>query len=595
MVESVWSSTVFTAVAPAVAARDFWLGALGTGVVSAAGTSGIAKPAALNAAIADHRPAAKAEGWSLVLNPSRTMGDGSAGNNPWLQETPDPVTRVTWDPWVAISITDAKALGLGKHGILNIDIGGPEPVQMPAYVQPGQASGSLDVVLGYGRRRAGAVAEVGGVSGIQVNAFTMADGDERIRVLPKAAVSAADGSYKLASTQYHQYMDGRDIALDDQLELHRKDPGFKKRKHLHIQWEGSTGPDGDPTATGHNLSLYNSQIVYPGRRWGMNVDLTTCNGCNACVVACNAENNVPVVGRDEVRIGREMHWMRIDRYYTANSLTKHDEKYGGKDASVVVEAEDPDDVEVIHQPVMCQQCGHAPCEEVCPAMATMHNDEGQNVQVYNRCIGTRYCANNCAYKVRRFNFYEYSKYRFGPQGSGDPFGRIVTNLVSEGSTSSQDEMMVRPLNMVLNPLVTLRSKGVMEKCNFCLQRTREIREEEKRTNTKYDETAKGAITVACAQTCPTGAITFGDINDPDSLVSKERGASPHGYKMLDHYLNTRPSVDYHRRIRNRPPVKDEAYKLADKKTADKKTADKKKTDDHGADAEHGHGDHGEAH
>jgi molybdopterin-containing oxidoreductase family iron-sulfur binding subunit len=254
------------------------------------------------------------------------------------------------------------------------------------------------------------------------------------------------------------------------------------------------------------------------------------------VVACNAENNIPVVGRDEVRNGREMHWIRIDRYYAS----------AGDDSDML-------DVEVIQQPMLCQHCGNAPCEEVCPAMATMHDDQGINVMVYNRCIGTRYCSNNCPYKVRRFNWYEYSKYRFGPQGSGDSFGRIVKNVVSSGATSSQAELSKHPLEMALNPEVTARSRGVMEKCNFCLQRTREVREIEKSENRRIRD---GEVTTACAQTCPTRAITFGDLNDPDSAVVRS-GTQAHGYKVLDPVLNTRPAVTYLAKIRNRPATEAE--------------------------------------
>jgi molybdopterin-containing oxidoreductase family iron-sulfur binding subunit len=403
------------------------------------------------------------------------------------------------------------------------------------------------------------VAAEGGVDGVQINGFELeGPGHQRWLSLEESAVEVSGETYRLASTQGHQYMDGRPIAHDDVLALHRRDPAGD-RHHAHVHWEGSTSPVDNTNPTGHNLSLYNSSIVYPGRRWGMVVDMNTCTGCNACVVACSAENNVPVVGRDEVRLGREMHWIRIDRYYTVSALGYKDLKYKGKKESKVVDEEDPQDVEVMHQPMMCQQCGHAPCEEVCPAMATMHNDEGLNVQVYNRCIGTRYCANNCPYKVRRFNYYEYSKYRFGPQGSSSPLGRVARNVVASGSTSSQEELTKLPLNLMLNPSITLRSKGVMEKCNFCLQRTRDIRENEKRDNTKYDDKAVGAITTACAQTCPSDAITFGDINDPESAVSQKTDASPHGYRVLDWRVNTRPSVNYLRRVRNRPFTTEEEY------------------------------------
>jgi molybdopterin-containing oxidoreductase family iron-sulfur binding subunit len=286
--------------------------------------------------------------------------------------------------------------------------------------------------------------------------------------------------------------------------------------------------------------LFGKTHDYVGHKWGMSVDLSSCIGCNACVVACNAENNIPVVGRDEVRRGREMHWIRIDRYYVSD----------GDDDNML-------DVEVMQQPVMCQQCDNAPCEEACPAMATMHNDEGINVMVYNRCIGTRYCSNNCPYKVRRFNWYEYGKYRFGPHGSGDAFGRIAKNLMTDGATSSQAELSVHPLEMALNPEVTVRSRGVMEKCNFCLQRTREIRDIEKRENRAIRD---GEITTACAQTCPTQAIVFGDLNDANAQVNKQ-ASQLHGYKLLDNVLNTRPAVTYLSRIRNRPATPDELAQL----------------------------------
>jgi len=252
-----------------------------------------------------------------------------------------------------------------------------------------------------------------------------------------------------------------------------------------------------------------------------------------------------------------MHWIRIDRYFSSRVWGDHGTTpaAGQTSGDAMFGAPSPDallDIDTAYQPMLCQQCGHAPCEEVCPAMATMHNEEGLNIQVYNRCIGTRYCSNNCPYKVRRFNFYEYSKYRAGPVGSAAPFDRVVKNLTTEMTTSSSAELTRAPLMMVLNPAVSVRSKGVMEKCNFCVQRTRDVRENEKATGRKYDDKQVGAITTACAQTCPTGAITFGDINDPESKVNQVAAGSPHGYKLLDKELNTRPSVIYLQRIRNRP-------------------------------------------
>ncbi|TVR10802.1 MAG: 4Fe-4S dicluster domain-containing protein [Planctomycetota bacterium] len=507
------------------------------------------------------RPAAARNGgYTLLLSPSRALRDGRQANNAWLQEIPDPVSKVTWDTWLAVNIADARDLMIRDNSVIALTLDGTR-VEVPVLIQPGMQRGHFELFLGYGRNKAGAVAADGGVDGIQVNGFRLSNHGQRWLTVAEDALEVTRKTYRLANTQGHHYMDGRELALDDVLELHHQDPSLQ-RFSPHIKWSGTTAEANDPTHSGHNLSLFGSSIVYPGRRWGMAVDMNTCTGCNACVVACSAENNVPVVGRDEVRMGREMHWIRIDRYYTVSSLSRAERLYQRVRESVVVGQEDPDDVEVVHQPMMCQQCGHAPCEEVCPAMATMHNDEGLNVQIYNRCIGTRYCANNCPYKVRRFNWYEYSKYRFGPHSSGDPFGRIARNIVREGSTSSQEELSVLPLNLMLNPTITVRSVGVMEKCNFCLQRTRDIRENEKRTNRKYDDTQPSAITTACAQTCPSEAITFGDINDPNSVVTQRREGAPHRYKVLDARVNTRPSVDYLRKVRNRPATADEAYHVS---------------------------------
>ncbi|TVR47684.1 MAG: 4Fe-4S dicluster domain-containing protein, partial [Planctomycetota bacterium] len=328
-------------------------------------------------AVAAQRPAHAASDYTLLISPSRSLRDGRQANNAWLQEAPDPVTKVTWDTWLSISIHDARELMLSDDTVVEITVAGTKAL-VPVLVQPGQQAGHMEIFTGFGRTRAGAVAEDGGVDGIQVNAFALsADGHQRWVPLSASDITITGRSYQLANTQGHHYMDGRPIAHDDVLALHKRDPAHD-RHQPHVHWVGSTADDRDPTHSGHNLSLFNSTIVYPGRRWGMAIDMNSCTGCNACVVACSAENNVPVVGRDEVRNRREMHWIRIDRYYTIASLSYSDLKYKGKKESREV-LDDPDDVEVIHQPMMCQQCGHAPCEEVCPAMATMHNDEGLNV------------------------------------------------------------------------------------------------------------------------------------------------------------------------------------------------------------------------
>nr|MBA3846386.1 4Fe-4S dicluster domain-containing protein [Planctomycetota bacterium] len=520
--------------------------------------------------------------FELVLSASRIMRDGAQANNAWLQETSDPVSKATWDNYLAVSTGDWQKLGLpwyAKHTVVTLTVGATK-VKVPVHMQEGQHPGTLELFLGWGRTRAGQIAMPddtrlrGGIDGVTVNGFALEGADhQRWGLIADATLEIE--SYEIANTQSHHHMDGRDVALDDVVELHRKDPQLAQRGHHHALWQNGT--DGDANG---RLSLWNSTHVYPGRRWGMTIDMNQCTACQACVVACTAENNVPVVGRDEVRKGREMHWIRIDRYYSGNSdKAKRAEEHPGDTGHI-----EKLDVEVVFQPMLCQHCGHAPCEEVCPAMATMHNEEGLNIQVYNRCIGTRYCSNNCPYKVRRFNFYEYSKYRAGPQGAGAPFDRVIGNLVSEGSTSSQAEMSQRPLEMVLNPEISVRSKGVMEKCNFCVQRTREVREIEKASGKKHRD---GAITTACAQACPTEAIVFGDINDESSRVSRTVAAAPTGYAylLLDKELNTRPSVAYFRRLRNRPATKDDALIAAHDAGHDA----------HGGPDAHGAAAHGEQH
>lgn len=594
-VQQTWTEQLHKELNMPAAAQDFWKASLSRGLVNRRADVGSAGAARVDAVEAAHLPASPANGLSLICSASRTIGDGSQANNAWLQETADPVSRNTWDNYVAVSIADAHAGINGKpvkdNQVLKLTVHG-QTAWLPALVQPGMAQGTLEIFSGWGRTHAGAVAADAGYAAAnnQLNAFQLAGSHDRWGI--PVTVEVTDDSYDLACMQGHDYMDGRAIALDDALESHAVQPAADAREgaHHHSLWhagQGTTDPHNadittPPLYDPNNLSLWDSTHVYTGRRWGMVIDMNACTGCNACVVACSAENNVPVVGRDEVRLGREMHWIRIDRYYSTYFSAEEQHEDPDRKTSEKIEGEghfgrrqaaDDSFVEFIQQPMLCQQCGHAPCEEVCPAMATMHNEEGINIQVYNRCIGTRYCANNCPYKVRRFNFYEYSKYRFGPQGSGDPLKRVVKNLSTDLSTSGEHEMLELPLQMMLNPAVIVRSKGVMEKCNFCVSRTREIRESEKRSNKKYDEST---ATSACAQTCPTQAITFGDINDPDSTVSRMRSDNEHGYLVLDNVLNTRPAITYLRRVRNRPPLPGTEEVIAEH--------------DHGHDHAHGEGE-----
>jgi molybdopterin-containing oxidoreductase family iron-sulfur binding subunit len=518
-VKAVWLAQVKPAAQVLSGDTAFWNSALATGVV----TLGV--PAAKSAldlgaiAKAVTLAAPSSAGLQLVLSASRTIGDGTWLNNAWLNELPDPVSKITWDNYLAVSPKDAADQGWKDGDVLAVTANGTT-LNLPVHIQDGQHPGTLETFLGWGRERAGAVAKLCVDDGFSVNAYRFVNSHLVGSAGITATVAKTSATYLLANVQGHHRLEGRTEIARDRIF------GATEEAGEHAGWE--KGTDGKPAG---RLSLWGSSHAYPGHRWGMTVDMNSCTGCNACITACSAENNVPVVGRDEVRKNREMHWIRIDRYYTGDEKTRLD-------------------VEAINQPVMCQQCENAPCEVVCPANATMHNEQGQNLMVYNRCIGTRYCANNCPYKVRRFNWYEYSQLRAGPHGAGNQLERVVKNVVTTGSVTSRDELTHAPLQMLLNPDVTVRSKGVMEKCNLCVQRTRTIRDQEKRTNRKYQD---GSITTACAQTCPTKAITFGDLNDPFSgAVTTAKLAEKRGYLLLDEELNTRPGIIYLARLRNRP-------------------------------------------
>ena len=491
----------------------FWNSALATGVIDlqVAAPTPVFDGAAIEQALSRGLPSKISSGYQLVLSASRVLRDGASANNPWLNELPDPVSKITWNSYLAVSPKDAEEQGWAENDVVAVTVAGAKPIELPVHIQEGQHPGTLEAFYGWGRIAAGEVAAIEVHTGFSVNLFRLGLGSHG----RTAVVAKTGATFELANVQGHHRMDGRPIAQDDL---------FHETHHAHWQ----AGTDGKPAG---RLNLWGSSAATLGHKWGLTVDLNACTGCNACVIACSAENNVPVVGRDEVRKNREMHWIRIDRYYA------------GADAL---------DVDVVQQPVMCQHCDNAPCESVCPANATMHNNEGVNLQVYNRCIGTRYCANNCPYKVRRFNWYEYSQLRSGPQGAGEPLERVKRNIITSGSINAREEMSHAPLNLLLNPDVIVRSKGVMEKCTFCVQRTRQIRDTEKASGKAM---ADGTITSACAQTCPTKALTFGDINDPFSQVTqvtKAGEAAGLAYGLLDADLNTRPAVTYLKRLRKRP-------------------------------------------
>jgi molybdopterin-containing oxidoreductase family iron-sulfur binding subunit len=399
--------------------------------------------------------------------------DGRYANNGWLQELPRQFSKLVWDNAALISPQLAKREDLENGDIIDLTFRN-RTIQTPVWIQPGQAENSVTLPLGYGREIAGRVGRDVGFNAYALrtaDAFWFGDG---------LTIRKARGRHWFVSTQQHQDVHGpRGILHDGTLEEFLSNPHFAQEKEEHPAIEET---------------LYNpEEYPYKGYKWGMVVDLNVCIGCHACTIACQAENNIPVVGKQQVAMRREMHWIRVDTYYSGAA----------------------DDPEFTHQPVPCMHCENAPCELVCPVGATVHDDEGLNLQVYNRCVGTRYCSNNCPYKVRRFNFLEYNN-RLSPTEK-----------------------------LVKNPDVTVRSRGVMEKCTYCIQRINAARihaELEKRT------IRDGEIIPACAQVCPVEAIVFGDMNDSQSRVAHLKN-SPLDYWMLGE-LNTRPRTSYLAKLRN---------------------------------------------
>ena len=415
-----------------------------------------------------------ADKYELHFYESVALRDGSQANNPWLQELPDPISKVTWGNYAAVAPALATKLGISNGDVLRLttDKGN---VEVPAFVQPGQDGRTISIALGHGRTQAGKAAK-----GVGANAFPLTsiqDGQRRYSAL-NVSLEKTGRQEKVASTQSDFSMEGRPIVLEMSLEELQKGEG-EKGETLPTLW--ADRPHGE-------------------HAWGMAIDMNACTGCSACVVACQAENNVPVVGKDQIERIRIMHWIRIDRYYS------------GPEENPVT----------LHQPMMCQHCQNAPCETVCPVLATTTSSEGLNQQVYNRCIGTRYCANNCPYKVRRFNWYNYTENDAFDYNMANPVGRLV-----------------------LNPDVAVRSRGVMEKCSLCVQRiqlAKNVALQGKRT------LADGDIQTACQQSCPTQAIVFGDLKDPESRVSRLR-QNQRQYQVLED-LGTRPNVDYLKKVRN---------------------------------------------
>lgn len=410
----------------------------------------------------------------LSLYPKVSMHDGTMTNVSWLQELPDPVSKIVWDNYLVISKELADELDLNEQSLVRVKTG-QFMTTLPVYIAPGINRGSVAVAVGYGRSEGGDVQKD---IGFNVQDFIEAGDDHYVYAGLPVEITRAPGQYQIAQTQGHHTMMGREIAVETTEKEYKKTGEVGLHKH-HFEMK----------------SMWRQDHKYDGHKWGLAVDLNSCTGCSACMIACQSENNIPVVGKKYVLGGREMHWIRIDRYYSGDETRN---------------------VDTVFQPVMCQHCENAPCETVCPVLATVHSDEGLNDMVYNRCVGTRYCSNNCPYKVRRFNWFYYDGHH-----------------------------RKEPMHMALNPDVTVRTRGVMEKCTFCVQRIKDAKNLAKDEGTKLKD---GDIRTACQSVCPTDAISFGDLNDKDSKVAQQF-AHNRKYTLLEEF-NAAPRVRYLAKIRN---------------------------------------------
>lgn len=448
--------------------EEFWQQLLQVGFVGVAEASASGRAFRGDAFAAIKAPAPQT-GYELVLYPTIQLGDGQHTNMAWLHELPDPVTKIVWDNYASLSLATAQKMDLKEGSLLELKVGNVK-MTLPVHIQPGLHDDVMTVAVGYGRTHAGKVANGVGKNAYQLAAYTANDAVFSGR---SVEVQKMPGSYDLACTQGHHSMEGRQIVATATLKDFQKNKGSGIHRH-------------------HTWSIWPSH-KYNGNKWAMGIDQNVCTGCSACVTACQSENNIPVIGKKYVLQGREMHWLRIDRYYAGT----------------------PEAPNAVFQPVMCQHCDNAPCETVCPVLATVHTDDGLNAMAYNRCVGTRYCSNNCPYKVRRFNWFNF---RTGEE---------------------------KPLHMALNPEVTVRTRGVMEKCSFCVQRIKAGKSVAKLEGRNIRD---GEIKTACQTACPASAIVFGDMNDPNSQVSQVF-KNDRAYALLEEW-HAAPAVRYMTKIRN---------------------------------------------
>ncbi|MCI4668634.1 MAG: TAT-variant-translocated molybdopterin oxidoreductase [Bacteroidia bacterium] len=520
-----WENNAFPKQTEYTSFRKFWNESLRKGLFALAPSTGTATMSLTAEDVMTEADKLKAmangagSDFEVVFFEKVGIGNGDQANNPWLQELPDPISRVSWDNYVSVPYSYAQENGLKNEDVLAVTVGGTT-MNLPVYIQPGQAANTLAIALGYGRTKGGVVADK--VNGEKVNGKNVGGGnvypltemkDGAVSYMRTGATASKLGfTYPLALVQtFNTLYDpakGKGIFKDD----YDRTEEIVDETHL-AAYTGSEYKERVAEREArkqHLVSLWDAHFEDPETarniHWKMAIDLNKCTGCGACVVACNAENNVPVVGKEEVRTRREMHWMRIDRYYRGN----------------------PNDPDVVFQPMLCQHCDNAPCETVCPVLATIHSNEGLNQMTYNRCIGTRYCANNCPYKVRRFNWFNYyNDNQFKDFYTHSKLGRLV-----------------------LNPDVTVRYRGVMEKCSFCVQRLQDAKLRAKvNAKSTFAKPEDGDVQVACQQSCPTGAIVFGDANDRESEIYKAL-RHQRSYVALEE-VKTLPSVQYQALVRNR--------------------------------------------
>ena len=512
------------------------------------------------------RPAPTAQSLEVVFHRDYCLDDGRFNNNGWLQELPDPITKITWDNAVLVSNKTAKALGLANKEVVEVAVG-DRKIRGPVWIQAGLAENTLALALGYGREKSGRVGGSSAKNSVGFNAYALRTSDT-LHGASGAKLTRTGETFPISITQEHGSMEGRPIIREANLEDFRKQPAFARNFDLdsphhsgHIAKED--GPDGRLANRlfKHAYAEYEDEKAKLGAKppgpmmhsdvhqWGMTVDLNSCVGCGTCVVACQSENNIPIVGKDQVGRNREMHWIRIDRYYSG---------------AMEMSAEDQiDDPQAVVQPMFCLHCENAPCESVCPVNATVHDEEGLNVMAYNRCVGTRYCSNNCPYKVRRFNFFDYNK-RPLEQLKG-PFYKTPALDSTAGEWDvirwfKNPEKGYRPeeewelMKLSKNPNVSVRMRGVMEKCTYCVQRIEEakIAQKVKARATSDVQVPDGAFKTACQQACPAEAIVFGNLLDPNSQVSRMK-KSQRDYSVLG-FLDTRPRTTYLAKVRNPNPL-----------------------------------------